>query len=203
MSNIFYGGRILMKADEYISFDEDVYEASEYPFEEPTVFLNGHGEDWSPQDGYSWSDDSVILARKERVLVYTESNFTELLTINAAGDVVWLNSREDPFLSYSGGEPIVEPRPATAYSAVEYDLKTLTKKKYKMVLDEETPFDFWDFDALKDFIGEERVEEIKPNQAEEEQMENLTFDELLAQSDNCLNGDASSVYVINDDELPF
>ena len=201
MSITYYGGRILMKADEYISFDEDVYGASEYPFEEPTVFLNGYGEDWFPLDGLSWSDDSVILARKERVLVYTESHSTEVLTKNETGDVVWVNGRKE--LSRCANAHPSEMRPVTTYSVVEYDLNTLTKKKYNLLLEEERSFGYLDFCNLEEFIGEERVEELKAKQAEEQPMMNLTLEDWLAQNDDKASSDTPIPWCAGVDEIPF
>ena len=197
MGSVYFGGSILMKGDKYSGAEEDIYGVTQYPFEEPTVYLDGAGEEYYPQIDFTWADDSVTLARKDRVLVYTQSYFTELLAENEEGDIVWIDGRTAPYSNYWGGKYLNETRAATAFTTVEYDLKTLTKKKYKMVLDEETPFDDRDFHKLKMYVSAEVLEEVKAKKEQESAMENLTFDGLLEQSGEDLDTDKPALCTVN------
>lgn len=154
MSSIIYGGKLLMKAEKNnknINDDyEDIY--SSYPFTEPTVYLDGTCEDYYPQTPFSWSDDSVVLVRGTNAIEYTRSNFTELLAKDKDGNVIWVDGRTAPYKGCWEGEYLNETRGVQEFRITLYDIETLQKKRYKMVLDKTTEFDSWDFRRLADFV---------------------------------------------------
>lgn len=194
MDSYNFGGNILMKADEEGAWDGAAFELIGYPFEEPTVYLDCNGEDYYSQPNFSWSDDSIVLARKDRVLFYTQSHFSELLVSDDDGNIVWVDGRSEPSASrWNGAYPGVT-RSAVTYSTIEYDLSTLTKKKYKMVLDEETPFTNLDFDKIEKIVGNERLEKAKKSQVKSSKNNACTCDGPFAQSGDDLCVDKSGEY---------
>ena len=50
-----------------------------------------------------------------------------------------------------------EERGACEYTIEEYNLETLTKRKYKVILDEETEFDVQDYRSLSDFVDADKL----------------------------------------------
>lgn len=151
MSSICYGGYVQMNPDKVLE-EYDPYSSEGYPFGLPKVYLDGTTEQYFPQTVFSWSDDSVVLVRDKRVIVYTQSSFAELLAKDEEGNIVWMDGRTAPFENCWKGEYLDEVRGATEYTVVEYDLETFKKKKYTVTLNEETSCDFWDVKKLLDFV---------------------------------------------------
>lgn len=159
MGSIFYGGSILMKGDKYSGAEDDFYGMTQYLFEEPTVILDGCGEEYFPQCHFSWSDDSVVLVRGKYVITYTKSSFAELLAKDEEGNIVWMDGRSAPYAGCWKGEYLDEVRGAVEYTIAEYDLETSKKRKYKVTLDAETPFNYWDVKKLLDFVDADTLKD--------------------------------------------
>lgn len=154
MSSITYGGKLLMKPEKTNTNPKDDYidDYTSYPFEEPKVYLDGTCETYHPQYSFSWGDDSVVLVRDTTVVEYTESSFTELLAKDKDGNIIWVDGRGAPYSDCWDGEYLNETRGGQEFKVVLYDIETLQKKRYKMVLDETTEFDAWDFRRLSEFV---------------------------------------------------
>lgn len=154
MAGFGYGGSLPLKADETKRkiYENDELGMPNYPFQEPKVFLQGYGEDCIPQTCSSWSSDGVVLVRENTVIEYTQLDFTEGLMKDKDGNVFWRSM--GPFFAdeCADGEFLDEYRSAQRYLITEYDLKTLTTKKYKVVLDESSKLDKLDFYRLGEFL---------------------------------------------------
>ena len=151
MSSICYGGSTRMVPEvETEDFDSMFDEG--YPHKMPTVYLDGWGEVYNRQHCFNWDDDSVVIVRDKRVVKYTRSRFVELLAKNESGDIVWMDGRSAPYSDCWAGEYLNENRGAQEYTIEEYDLETFTKRRYKMVLDEETKLDASDYHSLSAFL---------------------------------------------------
>ena len=156
MSSICYGGSVRMNPEvEIENFDPWFDEG--YPHKMPKVYLEGHGEMYCPQYCFDWDDDSVVVVRDKHVVKYTQSSFVELLAKNEAGEIVWMDGRTAPYSDCWGGEYLNEKRGACEYTIEEYNLGTLTKRKYKLILDEETEFDVQDYRSLSDFVDADKL----------------------------------------------
>lgn len=154
MSSITYGGKLLMKAENNNKNKNDdyMYDYASYPFDEPKVYLDATCEDYYPQVLFSWSDDSVVLVRGANVIEYTKSNFAELLAKDKEGNIIWVDGRTAPYEDCWDGEYLNETRGAQEFKVTLYNIETLQKKRYKMVLDETTELDAWDFRRLSEFV---------------------------------------------------
>ena len=154
MSSITYGGKLLMKAEDDNKTLKNNYDDcfDSYPFEVPKVYLDGTCEDYMPQVCFSWSDDSVVLVRGNRVIKYTQSNFAELLAKDKDGNIIWMDGRSAPYSNCWDGEYLNEVRGGKEFTVTEYDIGTAQKRRYKMVLDETTEFESWDYLQLSDFV---------------------------------------------------
>ena len=97
MSSFGYEGSVRMNP-EVENEDRDPLFDGEYPFPIPKVFLYGSGEVYNYQYCFNWDDDSVIVVRNNHVVKYTRSNFLELLARNEAGEIVWIDGRNAPYL---------------------------------------------------------------------------------------------------------
>ena len=153
MSSTVYGGSLLMKVENNKNLKndcEDIYDS--YPFKVPKVYLDGTGEEYFPQIPFSWSKDSVVLVRGKQVIEYTQSNFAELLAKDKDGNLIWVDGRTAPYEGCWDGEYLDETRGGKEYTVTEYDIETAQKKKYKMLLDETTEFDSWDYRRLSNFV---------------------------------------------------
>ena len=156
MASICYGGSVRMKPEiEKEDFDPMFDEG--YPHPMPKVYLEGWGEVYNPQYRFNWDDDSVVVVRDKRVMKYTRSTFVELLAKNEEGEIVWMDGRCAPYSNCWEGEYLNEERGACEYTIEEYNLETLTKRKCKVVLDEETEFDIRDYRSLSDFVDADKL----------------------------------------------
>lgn len=159
MGSCCCGGKLLMKADENEVAKINAYDMEGYPFKIPTIYLDGAGETYFPQMVFDWSDDSVVLVRGKQVIMYTQSSFAELLAKDEEGNVIWMDGRRAPYAGCWKGEYLDEVRGAVEYTIVEYDLETSKKKKYKVTLEEETPFNYWDVHKLLEFVKPDAIKE--------------------------------------------
>ena len=156
MSSVYYGGSIRMNPEPEMLDRDPMFEEG-YPHQVPKVFLEGYGEAYFPQYCFDWDDDSVVVVRDKRVMKYTRSTFVELLAKNEEGEIVWMDGRCAPYSNCWKGEYLNEERGACEYTIEEYNLETLTKRKCKVVLDEETEFDIRDYRSLSDFVDADKL----------------------------------------------
>ena len=154
MSGFCYGVSLPLKVDETKKkvYENDEFSIANYPFREPKVFLQGYGEDCIPQTCSSWSSDGVVLVRESAVIEYTQMDFTEGLMRDKDGNVVWRSMGPVFTDECADGEFLDKYRSAQRYLITEYDLKTLTTKKYRVVLDESSKFNKLDFLRLGEFL---------------------------------------------------
>lgn len=156
MSSIFYGGKVEMKPEIEENVNKNYLESEGYPFVVPKVYLEGVGEEYYPQTSCAWDDDSVVLVRNDNIIKYTRSSFVECLAKNEEGNIVWMDGRCAPYSSCWDGEYLDDYRGASEYTIEEYDLEKSSKKKYKVVLEEESSMDDGDCFRLKDFVDVKR-----------------------------------------------
>ena len=88
---------------------------------------------------------------------YTRSTFVELLAKNEEEEIVWMDGRCAPYSECWKGEYLNEERGAHEYAVEEYDLETFKKKKYKVVLDEESDLDIDDYCSLLNFVDADKL----------------------------------------------
>ena len=159
MASITYGGKLLMKSEKTnINLKDDYMDDyTSYPFNEPKVYLDGTCETYNPQLSFSWSDDSVVLVRDTSVVEYTKSSFTELLAKDKDGNIIWVDGRGAPYSNCWDGEYLGDTRAGQEFKVTFYDIKTSQKKRYKMVLDETSEFESWDYRRLADFVDEDTL----------------------------------------------
>ena len=167
MSSIFYGGTLPMKVDESrLICNDAMMGTSEYPFYVPDVYLEGYGESYHLQYRFDRTDDSVILVREKSMTEYTRSDFLELLAKDKEGNLIWMDKRKAPYPSCWDGEYLDDMRDAKEYSITEYNLETLEKKKYKVILDETTKLDAHDYDHLKKYMDAETLDHCCENNSD-------------------------------------
>ena len=156
MASYFYGGSVRMTPEVEEIEREPMYDGG-YPHTMPKVYLEGFGETYFPQYCFDWDDDSVVVVRDKLVMKYTRATFVELLAKNEEGEIVWMDGRNAPFSGCWEGEYLKEYRCACEYTVKEYNLETLTKRKYKVVLDEETKLDIDDYRSLSNFVEADKL----------------------------------------------
>ena len=159
MASVCYGGKICMQSvDINENKSDDFYgHMDEYPYSVPKIYLEGDGEAYFPQFCFDWHDDKVIMVRGNFIVKYNRYNYMELLAEDENGDVVWMDGRTAPYSNCWGGKYLNEDRAAHDYRIVEYDLETLEKKTYKMVLEKTAKFDQWDVKRIAELYGEDAL----------------------------------------------
>ena len=157
MASIFYGGKIRMQAvDVNENKSDDFYDhMDEYPYRVPKIYLEGYCDTYFPQMCFDWSDDTTVMVRDDFIVEYTKSYYAELLAENENGDIVWMDGRTAPYSNCWGGKYLDEVRGAYSYRVVEYDLRTMERKTYKVVLEKTSEFDARDIDRIMELYGEE------------------------------------------------
>ena len=156
MSSYCYGGSVRMNPEIEENERDPMFDEG-YPYSIPKVFLEGNGEVYNRQWCFNWDDDSVVVVRDKHVMKYTRSTFVELLAKNEEGEIVWMDGRCAPYSDCWKGEYLNEERGACEYTIEEYNLETLTKRKCKVVLDEETEFDIRDYRSLSNFVDADKL----------------------------------------------
>ena len=156
MSSVCYGGSIRMNPEVEEETRDPMFEGG-YPYSIPKVYLEGRGEVYNRQYCFNWDDDSVIVVRDKRVMKYTRSTFVELLAKNEEGEIVWMDGRCAPYSDCWKGEYLNEERGACEYTVEEYNLESFKKRKYKVVLDEESDLDIWDYRSLSNFVDADKL----------------------------------------------
>ena len=155
MSSFIYGGILPLEVNEAnVNYNDDMMGAGEYPFHVPKVFLDGCGENYFPQYCFDWTDDSVVLVRGKHMVEYTHSNFQELLAENEAGDIIWMDGRCAPYSGCWNGEYLGDIRSAHEYTITEYNMDTLEKRQYKVILDNISKIGTRDLHRVANFMDE-------------------------------------------------
>ena len=160
MGSICYGGKIRMQSvDVNENKSDDFYDnMDKYPYSVPQICLEGMCEDYFPQVPFSWGDDTIISARSNWVVEYTQSNFAELLAKDEDGNIVWMDGRSAPYEGCWNGEYLDEGRGAYEFRVTLYDLKTSEKKQYKMVLDKTSELSAADCRRLSEFVDADTLD---------------------------------------------
>ena len=156
MSSVYYGGSIRMNPEPEMLDRDPMFEEG-YPHKVPKVYLEGHGEAYFPQYCFDWDDDSVVVVRDRHVVKYTRSSFVELLAKNESGEIVWMDGRCAPYSDCWDGEYLNEYRGGQEYTIEEYDLDSCKKRKYKIVLDEESEMNAHDYSSLSNFVDADKL----------------------------------------------
>ncbi len=154
MSSIGYVGRVRMQAVEN-NKNEPAF-LKEYPFVVPKVVLEGYED----PNLYAGGTNSVVLVRGRNVTIYTDGSFAEFLEKGEDGNVDWVDSRKghDDDYDYWSEENFIDFRKTEERMLTEYDLKTLEKKTYKMVLDETSKMDEEEICRMEDYLGGEIID---------------------------------------------
>lgn len=147
MCNIEYVGSVRMQAVE--NNKNDPAFLKKYPFVMPKVFLEGYSDPYV----YDGGMDSVVLVREDRVTIYSDGNFAELLEKDKGGNVVWVDGRSILYDEGWDAERFVGIREAEERTVTEYDLKTLEKRKYKVVLDETAKMNEEELCRVEEYLG--------------------------------------------------
>ncbi len=149
MCNIECVGRVRMQAVEN-NKNEPAF-LKEYPFVVPKVVLEGYED----PNLYAGGTNSVVLVRGRIVTIYTDGSFAEFLEKDEDGNVYWVDSRKghDDDYDYWSEENFIDFRKTEERMLMEYDMNTLEKKTYKMVLDETSKMDEEEICRIEDYLG--------------------------------------------------
>ena len=149
MAGCYYKGSVSMKPEmeksTFVIEAEDSYRI-------PGIYFAGEGETDHPQKAFEWSEDSVIVAKGDRVLKYTECMSYEILMRDEDGEESWV----DGVLADCMGWDIEDAegvRKVKNYLIEEYDFNKRKKRKYKVYLEEISeiePYDYAYFENVVD-----------------------------------------------------
>lgn len=155
MASCCYGGVLPLKVDETnVNHNEEAMGMDGYPFRVPKVYLDGCCENYFPQYCFDWADDSVVLVRGKHMIEYTCSNFQELLAKDETGNIIWVDGRRAPYSDCWDGEYLDDIRATYEYTITEYNMDTLEKRKYKVVLDSVSKIGSCDLYRMANFMDE-------------------------------------------------
>ena len=152
----YYGGAVRMNPEIEESERNPMFGGG-YPHKMPQVYLEGEGEMHDHEYGFNRDDDSVVVVRDKRVMKYTLSTFIELLAKNEEGETVWMDGRCAPYSNCWEGEYLNEYREGQEYTVEEYNLETNKKTKYKVILNEESELDIWDYHSLSKYVDADKL----------------------------------------------
>jgi hypothetical protein len=91
------------------------------------------------------------------MIEYSRSNFQELLAKDGSGNIIWVDGRTAPYSGCWDGEYLDDIRGTHEYTITEYDLDTMEKRKYKVILDATTKLDSNDLHRMTQFVDTEDI----------------------------------------------
>jgi hypothetical protein len=144
MSNNF-GCKLNLKVDEH-----DVLGCENYPFVFPKVFLEGCAD----PEPYVEGTESMVVIRGNEMVTYTRGSITEVLKRDAAGNPVWVESRnlKNYDDDYWYDECWEDLREVKVHAVTECNFRTLEKRTYKVVFDEWSKMDSEDLLRAERFL---------------------------------------------------
>ncbi len=151
MGNYYYDGKVSMKPD-MNKFDCICEE--EGTFEIPGVRFIGEGDIYD-EEIFSWTTDTMLVARKTNLIKYTASTFSEMFITNERGETNWIDGRLANIL----GVDICDAdafRTKREHCIIEYDLEKSQKRIYKVVLDKTLDMSDIEICEIKRIIDDEK-----------------------------------------------
>lgn len=143
-----YGGKLTFTANKNKSIDE--YSEHGYSFGKPEVWMEGAGEDYYPQTLFSWDRQSIVLKRGNNVLKLNDDGFWNCHAVDSDNNELVINGSRGPHEGSDLDENhkeihyLDEFEPGRELTVEEYDLNTLKKRQYKVVLESEVDMDDYD-----------------------------------------------------------
>lgn len=134
----------LAKMD-FFSGDDDVTS-----LDLPKIYFDGMRDLYEEDYAYDWLMDSVIMAKDQYVIKFTESTTNEVLLKDMNGESAWLNGQVALML----GVDITEQediRVLKEYFVEVYDLEKSEKKRGKVVFEEPSPMSEYEFSEFGKF----------------------------------------------------
>ena len=148
MASINNDEHILMKADL-----GNEYPNEDYPFYPPQIYYDRHQEEsYYPTSVISDSESVVVIGDDMNIVEYTEFNYQERLPKDEIGGLILADGIMAPYTDCFVEKYLDEIRYVKEFAVTLYDIETLQKKRYKMVLDETTKFDSKDYRRLSNFV---------------------------------------------------
>ena len=156
MNEFLFGGSIRMKSEVENVNSHPHTDDEGYPYRLPEVYIEG----WiDPYESLDLGEDSIIVVRDKHILRYTKLEHAELLAETETGETIWVDSRWDCREDNFKGRILDDIRSVCEYMVEEYDIKTSQKRKYKVVLDEESQMNSLDYYLLSHSVDGETLGE--------------------------------------------
>ena len=134
--------------------DIEHFRKEDYEYEDDAIVAKDHciESDIDPlQVAFDWRGDSVIVAKDNRVVRYTEFDYYELLMTDLEGQIDWVDGRLADIMGWDL-KYASDIRTAKGYWIEEFDWNKMEKKKYKVILDETSKLGKYDAGYLKSVI---------------------------------------------------
>ena len=134
----------LTKID-FFSGDDDVTS-----LDVPTMYFDGWRELYEEEPGYDWTMDSVIVAKGNNVVKFTEVTCNEMLLKCEDSESRWISG----VTANAVGADITERegiRVLKKYFVEEYDFEKCEKKRGKVVFEESSPMDEYELSEFGKF----------------------------------------------------
>ena len=103
------------------------------------------------------SEDAVVLARDKQIIKYTKSEHREFLAETEAGETIWVSGSTEYGEDCLNWRYLGDSRTTCEYAVEEYDIGTSKKRKYKVVLDEESEMNSIDYYLLSHSVDAETL----------------------------------------------
>lgn len=149
MSN-YYNGKVSMKPDmnkfDCVSEDGCIFKI-------PEVYFSEAGE-IHEEDAYNWDVSFLTVVKDTSVVKYTTSNFSEMLIEDDYGVPSWIQGRMANML----GVDVCDAdafRENKEFKIEEFDLEKSIKRRYKVILEETSDMNEFDFREVKSIINDE------------------------------------------------
>lgn len=95
-----------------------------------------------------WNQHSIFVHNDKHIVKYREDTFLELLLEKEDGSTSWFDGRACTVIDIDE-DRVVDVRPSNQYYIEDYDLEKSVKRSYKVILEEISKMDEYDYSSLK------------------------------------------------------
>ncbi len=147
MNNYFNGSVPMRPEIEKKDFVSD----GDISYQVPKVYFGCTGEKGDLPSVLDWSDEFLLVVRDSLIMKYTESTFCETLVKETDENKKWMPAT---CAAASGckDENVKGVAERKLYTVEEYDFDKFEKRKYKVVFEETSSIDDFDYCMLKYYV---------------------------------------------------
>lgn len=134
----------------------DLINDDDCAIEIPKIHFEFHIDTDEEQSAHNWYLNSVFVSKDNCVVKYTEATASEILLEDEDGKTVWLNGKEAEIIGIDI-EGFIDIRERKDYKIEMYDIDKSEKRRYKVILEETSNMNDYDYYTLENLLTEDNI----------------------------------------------